>query len=192
MVWLPEWRCCICWRGGWESSLTRTWHALQRGKLKDIPFPLYLAVGMSDEIAKKTAWKKKVYDLDAWRDHHVRQLAYARNIILALALATFGFVVTLLVDINENKLSEILLKVGASCFLISIALGLVVAILESRNYRLKYRIARSLEKEGAAWDDKNERDECSCTFLEGWNRVLLPTQIAFFTIGLVSLACTIL
>ena len=137
----------------------------------------------------KKEYHKKIYDIKTWQNIHVKQLSYTRNLILILATASLAFTINKYNSDNHGISCMIYFGLQATgvLFLISIACGLLIAILESENYRLKYRIARNVERD---IDFKNEQNKCS--LIEKVNKYTLYIQIGLFLIGIITLCLTLL
>lgn len=127
-------------------------------------------------------YHKKIYDIKTWQNIHVKQLSYTRNLILILATASLAFTINTFKGQNYGVCQEYLIKVAGILFLFSIACGLLIAIFESKNYRLKYKIARNIER-----DMNFKEDEKKCTHVETCNKHAFRFQIAFFLSGIIML-----
>jgi len=128
-------------------------------------------------------YEKIIYDLKEWQSNHVKQLAYTRNLILVLSTASLGFAITLLLNERVADCQNLVgLKVSIFGFLLSITIATLIALLESENYRLKYKIARNIER-----DKEFKSLEKTCTSLEKTNRVLFYLQLAFFVVAIILL-----
>ena len=134
---------------------------------------------------------KKIYDLESWKGIHVAHLAYTRNLVIVLATASLGFALNFLFK-NElfNCEQILLLKISSGLLLVSIFIGLLIAILESENYRLKYKIARTLEKNEDPFDklpSDIESLQGKCSSLESLNRFLIYQQMILFFASIITL-----
>ena len=127
---------------------------------------------------------KKIYDLGSWQGIHVGQLAYTRNLVMILATASLGFTINLLLDKNLTECGKIIgIKTSSGLLLSSILFGLVMAILESENYRLKYKIGRMIENHEGNFEKLPEdigRLQRFCSNLETTNRFLIYGQLFLF------------
>jgi len=129
---------------------------------------------MSDE------YNKKVYNVDNWQKMHVQQLSYTRNLIIILASAALGYTLNLLSQ-DLSCAFEILFKILCILYLISVAVGLLIAYSESENYRMKYYISRKIEK-SQPFDD----EEKICTSIETRNKWLIKVQLLLFTLSIIT------
>ncbi len=138
---------------------------------------------------------KKLYDLKSWQGLHVNQLGYLRNLVLILSTASLGFTVNLLVDKKVIECRETTcIKVSCFFLLASIFAGIVMAILESKNYRLKYKIGRMIEKSGDFNElpDDIDKQQQRCSRLERMNRVLLYFEAILFLVAILIITVTVL
>ncbi len=132
------------------------------------------------ETYNKDDYNKKVYKIDNWQKLHVQQLSYTRNLVIILASAALGYTLSLLNnDLTCNL--KLLLKIISLVYLISITIGVFIAYSESENYRLKYYISRKIEKL-----QPFEKEEQSCTSIEGRNKWLIKTQLILFGIAIIT------
>lgn len=125
---------------------------------------------------------KEIYDIKTWQGLHVNQLAYTRNLFIILSTALQGFIYSQHVNSNPLFWSSLLLA-------LSTGIGILIAVLESENYRKKYRLSRMVKKQ---MDDKGDfgRIEGQCTNIENANRILFFAQAAMFLAGAIVLAFT--
>jgi hypothetical protein len=131
---------------------------------------------------KNTDQLKETYDIRAWQAIHVSQLSYVRNLFIILSTAIIGFITSLLLGDdaeNLNCFTIILMKFSCIIFLISTALGIILSINESKNYRLKYTASRILKKD-VIDEDGFKKNEDKCSRLEKTNNCLFHTQLYFF------------
>ena len=135
-----------------------------------------------DYVMQKKEEVLETYDIKSWQAIHVQQLGYIRNLIIILSTALTGFIVSLL--FSNEKLApcvEVLLKISGSGYLIPLSLGILLAIKESKNYRLKYKAARILKRyEGDIENKEFMKLEKECTALEGLNKRLFKGQLVTF------------
>ncbi len=135
---------------------------------------------------------QKLYDMKAWQGFHVNQLSYFRNIILVLSTAVLGFSVNLLSTRNYFCCMDFVIKTSCVLLIISIVIGICLALLESRNYRLKYKIGRMIESK----DDFNELPNDiqvqinSCSKIEKINRTLIIIEMILFVVAIIMLTLT--
>lgn len=132
-------------------------------------------------------YNKDIYDTKTWQNIHVAQLSYTRNLLIILAVASLGFTVTQIGGSHTDpfKLFKFDLPLAGLSFLISIALGLLIALLESTNYRLKYKIARDILQ---GHDFEKLQSKCSkIEFFNGW---ALIGQVFLFLFGVIILCVT--
>lgn len=139
---------------------------------------------------------RKVYNLESWQGIHVRQLSYARNLVLILATASLGFSLNLLFDNKLTLCTQIIaIKITCGLLLFSVFIGLLISILESENYRLKYKIGRKLEKLSEQFDQLPhdlELIQSKCTLLESLNRFLNIGQLILFFASVIILTLTLM
>jgi hypothetical protein len=126
----------------------------------------------------KNDYHKKVYNVDNWQKLHVQQLSYTRNLVIILASAALGYTLSLL-DNNLSHTIKMSLKIISLFYLTSIAIGVLIAYTESKNYRLKYYISRKIEK-----SQPFEEEEKQCTAIEYKNKWLIKTQLLLFGIAI--------
>lgn len=134
-----------------------------------------------------------LYDLKSWQGLHVNQLWYTRNLVLVLSTASLGFTVTLLFDKNFTDCGEVIwTKISSGLLFASILAGILLAILESENYKLKYKIGRMIE----ARDDFEtipediDRQQRNCSRLEKINSVLIYIELFLFVVATTILTFT--
>ena len=139
-------------------------------------------------MSENKDYLQKIYDIIAWQAHHVKQLAFSRNLILILSTASLGYTITLLINVNVSDCEQIVgLKMAIGGFLASLASGIIIALLESENYRLKYKISRNIERDR---DFKNLQR--SCTKIESINRVLFYMQLILFFLAITVLSIVLI
>ena len=134
---------------------------------------------------------QKAYNLDAWRSIHITQLAYIRNLILVLSIGALGYVINQYGNnTGQTGIKFLLLLISELVLLISIAIGLFIAMAEAENYRLYRTISRIIEqsdiKSDQSFDDsvfKNERKQCDR--IEANNKVRARWQVWLFFLGIV-------
>ncbi len=100
---------------------------------------------MTEDKENPDDYNKKIYNVDNWQKLHVKQLAYTRNLVILLASAALGYTLNTLTPKSGNVLNVLFIIVSL-LFLISIAIGFIIAYGESKNYRLKYHISRIILK----------------------------------------------
>ncbi|MFZ6664631.1 hypothetical protein [Peijinzhouia sedimentorum] len=137
---------------------------------------------------------KKIYNLNSWKGIHVGQLAYTRNLVIILATASLGFSLTLLFDKKLTDCEQLIAtKTTCGLLLASVFCGLLIAILESENYRLKYKIGRKIESCHEQFENlptEIERLQNKCTSLESKNRILNYVQLILFFTAMIILTIT--
>lgn len=124
------------------------------------------------------------YDIKSWQSLHIKQLTIVRNLFIILSTATTGFIASLLFPVNQlTYVEEVLLKISGVGFIIPIAIGIWTSINESKNYRLKYEVARLLHRvQDPVNNDDFKIKENDCTQIENLNRVLFSVQLWSFLI----------
>ncbi|WP_456457946.1 hypothetical protein [Reichenbachiella sp.] len=134
------------------------------------------------------------YDIKSWQSLHVKQLSYVRNLFLILSTALTGFVVSLVFSSQEEiSIVVYLLKTSGILFLIPISLGLWISINESKNYRLKYKISRTVRRDSKPLDNREYRElEDQCSSLEELNRILFKGQLVVFLLAFICLLVALL
>lgn len=87
-----------------------------------------------------------------WQDIRIKQLGYANNLIIALAVAVLGFAINFIQteDLILSSFQKKLFWVASSLIIISIGLGIFVILNRLEDFKLTAQIARKREK--------NERD----------------------------------
>ncbi len=87
-----------------------------------------------------------------WQDIRIKQLGYANNLIIALAVAVLGFAINFIQteDLILSSFQKKLFWVASSLIIISIGLGIFVILNRLEDFKLTAKIARKREK--------NERD----------------------------------
>lgn len=82
-----------------------------------------------------------------WQDIRIKQLGFANNLILALALGVMGFAIKFIQDENfePNNIQKSLIWIGGVLTLISILLGILLIINRLEDFRLTANIARKRE-----------------------------------------------
>jgi len=122
------------------------------------------------------------YDIKSWQALHVKQLSYVRNLFIFISTALTGFIVSLIFSNEQLSLVvNVLLKVSGIGYIIPISLGIWIAINESKNYRLKYKIARIVMRSEQPTDNPEfQQLETECTCLENTNRTLFKSQLLTF------------
>lgn len=153
-----------------------------------------LAARRKNDSMRDKDYYKKIYNLDSWKGIHVGQLAYTRNLVMILATASLGFSLTLLFDKKLTDCGKLIAtKTTCGLLLASIFVGLLIAILESENYRLKYKIGRMLENYSEQFDKLPtdiERLQNKCSSLESVNWFLNYGQLILFLVSVVILTIT--
>lgn len=142
----------------------------------------------------KKEYYQKAYDLKTWLNIHISQLSYTRNLILVLSIAALGFAI----NYHEANIRGIpiknQLKISVLFLVLSIVFGLIIAFLESENYRLKRKISRIIEQ-NEDFEDTNSkfiRLQNKCTTIEQINRFLFYSQLISFGTGIIILSILIL
>lgn len=133
---------------------------------------------MSEATNNPDDFRKKIYSIDNWQKLHVQQLSYTRNLFIILASAALGYTLSLL-NQDLECVYAVLFKILSLVYVTSIALGALIAYSESENYRLKYNIARNIERSLPF-----EEEEKRCSRIEGRNRCLIIIQLTLFVIGI--------
>lgn len=126
---------------------------------------------------------QSLYDLKSWQGLHVNQLSYTRNLILVLSMASLGFTVTLLFDKDLADRGEIIwTKISSGLLFASILTGTLMALLESENYKLKYKIGRMIEnsEDFETLPSDIDRQQRNCSRLEGVTSFLLYIELFLF------------
>ena len=142
-------------------------------------------------MKRNKKYYQKIYDLKSWQGFHVNQLSYIRNLIIILSTAVLGFSIKLLLDCSvTSRLDIILVKISCGLLFGSITSGILMSILESINYRKKYKISRMLEtkNEFEKLPDDILKIQNFCSKLESTNRILFYTELLLFTITIGILA----
>lgn len=131
---------------------------------------------------------KKIYDPNVWLEKHIKQLSYARNMILLFAVSALGFSLS-----YYQKVPSRFIISGCILLLFSIFCGMAIALLESRNYRLKWKIGRLFERKNINEDNAQFLDlQRHCDKIERLNRILLVVQLATFLIAIIFIASAFL
>ena len=140
-------------------------------------------------MEKGKEYYEKIYDSNTWLDIHVKHLSYIRNLLLVLAAASLGYTLNILRATSYEMCCCLIFIIKLSCFLflLSITVGVIIALLESKNYRLKWKISRLIQQK----KDFSENDtdfislQQKCSYLESTNTNLLYIQSAFFLISII-------
>jgi hypothetical protein len=126
---------------------------------------------------------QRLYDITSWQAIHVKHLSYTRNLVLVLSTASLGFTVTLLSDKKLVECTQILWTKTSGWLLFgSIITAILISILESKNYRLKYKIGRMIEysQDFESLPTEIDRQQQCCTILERVNTALLFVELFMF------------
>ena len=132
---------------------------------------------------------KESYDIKSWQSLHVKQLSYVRNLFIIISTALTGFTVSLIFSNQQlSQIVNILLKISGIGYLVPISLGIWIAINESTNYRLKYKISRIVKRsEQPTENPEFSHLETESTYLENTNRTLFKGQLLTFLLAFIVL-----
>ncbi|GGA85405.1 hypothetical protein GCM10008015_27690 [Flavobacterium palustre] len=114
-----------------------------------------------------------------------------RNLIILLSTAEIGFILSDSVQNLELSCSvRCAVTVALILSLISIGSGLVLAILEEWNFRLKRKISRIIVRSVNYKEAKSKYSsiEETCTKIERANRIVFFIQLFLFFVGTVLLS----
>lgn len=98
-------------------------------------------------------------------------------------MASLGFTVTLLFDKDLADRGEIIwTKISSGLLFASILTGTLMALLESENYKLKYKIGRMIEnsEDFETLPSDIDRQQRNCSRLEGVTSFLLYIELFLF------------
>lgn len=134
---------------------------------------------------------KQIYDVSNWLNIHVNHLGYLRNLIILLSTAEIGFILSDSVQNLELSCSvRCAVTVALILSLISIGSGLLLAILEEWNFRLKRKISRIIVRSVNYKEAKSRYSsiEETCSKIESANRIVFFIQLFLFFVGTVLLS----
>jgi hypothetical protein len=134
---------------------------------------------------------KQIYDVNNWLNIHVHHLGYLRNLIILLSTAEIGFVLSDSVQNIELSCSvRCAVNVALILSLISIGSGLLLAMLEEWNFRLKRKISRIIVCSTNYEEARNKYSpiETTCTNIESANRIVFFIQMFLFFIATILLS----
>lgn len=142
---------------------------------------------------------RQIYNIEGWRSTHVNHLNYTRNLIITLSTASLGFTFSqfqkLAPPIKYNiKVFFIAIVI---VFTISILVGIIVAIRQSKVYRLYRHISRIIESteanmSGQVDDDVFKNESKKCTNLEKNNEGLFELTLMLYFMGVIFFTVAIL
>lgn len=147
---------------------------------------------------KKKYWQN-VYDVSNWLNIHISHLSYVRNLILTFGVASIGFALSQYpaIIIHANSAVKYCIISSIIFFAVSISLGVFIAIIQDKVYRLYREISRIIEKTNEEPEQHIEpsifeSNSKACTKLESYNKWLFIFQGFLFCMGLMNLAISIL
>lgn len=82
-----------------------------------------------------------------WQDIRITQLGYANNLIIALAVALFGFTIKFIQteDLILSNFQKVLFWIICALIIISVGLGIYVVLNRLEDFKLSAQIARKRE-----------------------------------------------
>lgn len=137
-------------------------------------------------MQKDKSYWATVYDIKTWISVHTNHLNYTRNLILTIAIASLGFTISQYQKLSYNLYTKWLLINAIIVFGISILLGLVIAIVQSKIYRLYRTISREIAKQtGEEFDESIfKKSETKCTDLEKCSAIMFWWQLVTYFLGI--------
>jgi hypothetical protein len=142
---------------------------------------------------------QSVYGVSNWLSIHISHLSYVRNLILTFGVASIGFALSKYPDIivGANKVVKYCIVSSIIFFAISVAIGVLIAILQDKIYRLYRHISRIIECTDEDPDQNIDplifkNINILCTKLENYNKWLFTFQGVFFCFGVMNLSISIL
>ena len=133
--------------------------------------------------------KKSTYS--KWENHRIVQLSFINNLIIGLSIALIGYVFNFIEPSNIifNCTQKFFFWVGILLNIISVAIGIFVAINRLEDFRLTAKIARNREK-NIRENIQADRNETKIIGKKTWNRFVW--QIATFGISFLCFSIVIL
>lgn len=126
-----------------------------------------------------------------WQAILREQLTFANNLILTFAVASLGFVLTLLQNDPAKALCTLWAEFFAAIFLTaSILFGIALVVNRLKDFRTSTRIAK--QREAGANDAQLETDRITAEQLGGRTWCLFWWQIATFTMGAAAAAIAVM
>jgi len=126
-----------------------------------------------------------------WQGIRISQLGFTNNLIIALAIATLGFTIDFVQteNLTLSSVQKFLFWIGCSLVLISISLGIFVAINRLEDFKLTANIARKRETEKRD-EIENDRIEAKRLGRKTWNGFI--GQIVTFIVSFLFLIIMVL
>lgn len=117
-----------------------------------------------------------------WQDIRIKQLGFANNLIIGLALGVMGFAIKFIQAENfeANSIQKMLIWIGGIAILISILLGLILIINRLEDFKLTAQIARKRESNNRQGIE-NDREKSKKLGKKTWNYFVW--QVSTFFVG---------
>ena len=133
--------------------------------------------------------KKSTYS--KWENHRIVQLSFINNLIIGLSIALIGYVFDFIEPSNIifNCTQKFFFWIGVLLNIISVAIGIFVAINRLEDFRLTAKIARNREKNKRETIE-TDRNEVKIIGNKTWNGFVW--QIVTFGISFLCFSITIL
>ena len=133
--------------------------------------------------------KKSTYG--KWENHRIAQLSFINNLIIGLSVALIGYVFEFIQPstIVFNCIQKFFFWIGTLLSILSIAIGLFVAINRLEDFRLTAKIARDREKNNRE-NIQSDRGNAKIIGKKTWNGFIW--QIVTFGISFLCFSITIL
>lgn len=112
--------------------------------------------------------KKSTYD--KWENHRIAQLSFINNLVVGLSLALTGYVFNFIKPsrIIFNSTQKFLFWIGVLLIVVSIVVGVFIAINRLEDFRLTAKIARNRENNNRN-GIKADREKVQIIGKKTWN-----------------------
>ncbi len=171
---------------------------LKNNLVKRIQDSLVLIAPKFNLMDMKKSTLKSFYPINEWLIIHTTHLAYVRNLILTLAVASLGFSISKYSDIDYTTTFAVkyCLMSAIILFGISLLLGLCIAIIQDKVFRKYREISRIIEMEDIKDDEKIspaviDPPRNKCTHLENTNKCMFLIQLIFYGVGVILLTISV-
>jgi len=146
----------------------------------------------------KKSTLKALYPINEWLRIHTTHLAYVRNLVLTLAVASLGYCMSKYssIDFTTTFVVKYCLTSTIIAFGISVLLGLLIAVIQDKVFRLYREISRNIEKENVPEDSEVDDNVIAaprsrCISLERTNKCLFLSQLIIYGIGVILLTVSV-
>lgn len=145
---------------------------------------------------------QNIYPIGDWLGIHAHHLNYVRNLVLTFSVASLGYSIYKYSDVDYTTIfiAKYCLVSAIFSFGISAILGLSIALVQDKVFRIYRRISRTIEKQPIVIKDEIEQDfdESSIasdvrlsTKLETVNKFLFLLQLIIYVMGVILLTISI-